>query len=208
MFFEISELDLDKNEVNVSKNIGIICSGRIGKNYNNFSKKIDKRYLIDLLNNFMCDGDYELELINRENIDSKITSEIYYFEIPLKNIDNKILEYNINTYPPENFISYKKISDLPYSIRDLSFSVTDINMLKSLEETVINFRHEKLIETFVFDYFVNKKNQVIKIGFRFIFQSSDETITDNEVDEIMKIIINTTQNIDSVSIPGLQNEVN
>ena len=81
-------------------------------------------------------------------------------------------------------------------------------MLKSLEETVINFRHEKLIETFVFDYFVNKKNQVIKIGFRFIFQSSDETITDNEVDEIMKIIINTTQNIDSVSIPGLQNEVN
>ena len=156
----------------------------------------------------MCDGDYELELINRENIDSKITSEIYYFEIPLKNIDNKILEYNINTYPPENFISYKKISDLPYSIRDLSFSVTDINMLKSLEETVINFRHEKLIETFVFDYFVNKKNQVIKIGFRFIFQSSDETITDNEVDEIMKIIINTTQNIDSVSIPGLQNEVN
>lgn len=208
-FFEISDIyDLDKNEVNVSKNIGIICSGRIGKNYNNFSKKIDKRYLIDLLNNFMCDGDYELELINRENIDSKITSEIYYFEIPLKNIDKKILEYNINTYPPENFISYKKISDLPYSIRDLSFSVTDINMLKSLEETVINFRHEKLIETFVFDYFVNKKNQVIKIGFRFIFQSSDETITDNEVDEIMKIIINTTQNIDSVSIPGLQNEVN
>ncbi len=204
-FFEISNIyDASDDEINVTKNIGIICSGRVGKNYNNFSKKIDKKYLTNLFKNFMAVDDYEIQTINRKDIDSKSTSEIYFFEAPLENIDKKILDYDVNFLPPENFINYKKISDLPYSIRDLSFSITNYNNLKILENTVINFRHKKLLETFVFDYFVNKKAEVIKIGFRFIFQSTVETITDNEVDKIMEEIICATENIESVSIPGLQ----
>ena len=44
----------------------------------------------------------------------------------------------------------------------------------------------------------------IKIGFRFIFQSNDRTITDEEVSEVINDIINESLKISSVSIPGLR----
>ena len=60
-----------------------------------------------------------------------------------------------------------------------------------------------LKEVFVFDYYKNEKLNEIKIGFRFIFQSKDRTITDKEVDDVINIIIKQALEHDSISIPGL-----
>ena len=46
------------------------------------------------------------------------------------------------------------------------------------------------------------KNE-IKIGFRFIFQSRESTITDAEVNKVINSIIECALRIDSVRVPGL-----
>ena len=67
----------------------------------------------------------------------------------------------------------------------------------------MGYKDDLLKEVFVFDYFFNEKKQEIKIGFRFIFQSKNATITDKEVDKVMKVIINQALKIESIYIPGL-----
>ena len=51
--------------------------------------------------------------------------------------------------------------------------------------------------------FFNEKNAEIKIGFRFIFQSKNTTITETQVNELIGVIINHTEKIKGVTIPGL-----
>jgi hypothetical protein len=48
-----------------------------------------------------------------------------------------------------------------------------------------------------------KKLSIIKIGFRFIFQANDKTLTDVEVDAIIKNITEYSSKIKGVEIPGL-----
>ena len=67
----------------------------------------------------------------------------------------------------------------------------------------MKYENNLLKEVFVFDYFKNEKANEIKIGFRFIFQSSESTITDNQVNNAIEKIIKITRKIDSVSIPGI-----
>ena len=89
-------------------------------------------------------------------------------------------------------------------MRDLSFSITDYSKASELQSTVFSFKDKILKDIFIFDYFNNQKKHEIKIGFRFIFQSKDKTITVDQVDNIMQDIIKVCLNIKSVSIPGLE----
>ena len=57
-------------------------------------------------------------------------------------------------------------------------------------------------DVFVFDYFKNEKTKEIKIGFRFIFQDKDKTLTDKEIEKIFNMIIKKAFSIESVSVPG------
>ena len=123
--------------------------------------------------------------------------------INVENFSNKVLEYDEKTKPPVSFIEYTQISDLPHSIRDLSFSVKDFSKLNQLNDYILNFDDEFLKEVFVFDFFNNEKNAEIKIGFRFIFQSSDSTITESQVNDTINVIIDHTEEIDGITIPGL-----
>ena len=68
---------------------------------------------------------------------------------------------------------------------------------------MLNFENNLLREVFVFDYFKNEKLNEIKIGFRFVFQSRDTTITDRDVNEVMNQIIKKALIDDSITIPGL-----
>ena len=47
-----------------------------------------------------------------------------------------------------------------------------------------------------------KKSAEIKIGFRFIFQSLNSTITEIQVNNVMNDIIRHTEKIKGVTIPG------
>ena len=55
----------------------------------------------------------------------------------------------------------------------------------------------------IFDFYNNEKDKVIKLGFRFIFQSNLKTLTDKEVDDQINNIINLVKGESGVSVPGL-----
>ena len=98
---------------------------------------------------------------------------------------------------------YKKVSDFPSSIRDLSFSLNDASKLSGLEKWILNFENQLLKEVFVFDYYVNENINVIKIGFRFIFQSNSKTITETEVNDVIREITEHVLVDSDISIQGL-----
>ena len=207
-FFEISDVYYHESdhEIKYKKLLGIICSGRVGKNYLNFSKKIDKKYLEDILSKFESVNIINSESIPRHGLNSKFKNDIIFFEIELNSeaiqlTNNKLKTKKLGDY---NFIKYEPISQFPSSTRDLSFSIKDEKKYYELQEFLINYHNDLVKDIFIFDFFHNVKNNEIKIGFRFIFQSNVSTITESQINKIMNKIIDDALSMDKVEIPGLK----
>ena len=202
--FEISDIyNIKDNKINVSRKLAVIASGRAGHNYRDFSKKISKKYLNSLFRESLPSENFEFKVLSRESLNTKVKNEIISCEVDIANFSTDVLSYSEISKPPENFIEYSPISDLPNSIRDLSFSIKDFTELDKFKEYILEFKHDLLKEVYIFDYFNNEKNTEIKIGFRFVFQSSDSTITETQVNDIINVIIEHIKEIDGISIPGL-----
>jgi|MDTC01.3.fsa_nt_gb phenylalanyl-tRNA synthetase beta chain len=205
--FEISDVYyLEKELIKNERRLGIICSGRVGNNYLDFSKKIDIKYLKKILNKAFIEMDFEPEIINRAGLDTKINTKIIYVEIKLdhlKTLKSEILNNSQSILNKNNFIKYRPISTFPSSVRDLSFAVKDKGKYYELQESLLNYKNNLIKEIFVFDFYNNEARDEIKIGFRFIFQSNSSTITESEVSSIMNQIIDIALSIPSVEIPGL-----
>ncbi len=201
--FEISDVYTNTNEGRFGKRtIGIIASGRIEKNYINFSKKITKDYLEEVLEKFRLEK-YSIEEVPRDNLNSKSKNKIIYCELEIDSSQELDSSYDEILLQDIKDKAYDPISEYPSSYRDLSFSIKDYSKCKLLEKYILNFEHNLLKEVFVFDYYKNEKINEIKIGFRFIFQSKESTITDKDVDNAMKKIIDGALDHDSVKIPGI-----
>jgi len=203
--FEISDLYTCEDSVNKKRVLGIIASGRVGKNYINFSKKININYLSQLIEKLLPNENVNIDLIPRNELNTKLKNEIVYLEIEIDGIEPlQSFEFKENTLMSISSKKYKPISDFPSSTRDISFSITDYSQQYELESMLLNFTNDLLKYSFVFDYYKNDKNHEIKIGFRFIFQSVHKTITDTEVKKIVDDIIKLSTKLDSVSVPGLK----
>ena len=72
-----------------------------------------------------------------------------------------------------------------------------------LDNYILNLNMNILKDVFMFDFFNNDKENTTKIGFRFIFQDNNKTLTEKEVNSALKTIIDKSLSIDGVSIPGL-----
>ena len=204
-FFEISDIyEFTGKEIKVKKVLGIIASGRMGKDYKTFQKKINEEYINELLLKFEMNNLTEINEIPRDNLDTKVKDKIIYLEICLDKLPKKLEQIKLNDNNEYLNILYEKISEYPSSNRDLSFSIKDFSKLDELQNLILSYNSEILKEVFIFDYYADKKNELIKIGFRFIFQSKTGTITDNEVDNEIDSIINSALQINSVKIPGLK----
>jgi phenylalanyl-tRNA synthetase beta chain len=202
--FEISDIYIKKDhEIKKIRKLGIIASGRVGHNHEEFSKNINIKYLTEKFHDELPNQDFNFEVLNRKNLNTKIKNEIVISEVGIDRFSPEVLNYNHNSKPPKDFNQYFPISDLPYSKRDLSFSIKDYSSCETLKEYIMGFEDKLLKEVFIFDYFYNEKNAEIKIGFRFVFQSSDSTITEEQVNKIVGVIINHTEKIKGVTIPGL-----
>lgn len=200
--FEISNIyssDIKKNK----RILAIIASGRVGKNYKDFSKKIDKNYISSIFDDVIESENLNLSFISRDNLKSKLKSPIIYSEIDINLLKDIDLSHFEKKSKKIKKFQYIQISDFPSSVRDLSFSVKEPKKLEELVNSILGFNHELLKENFIFDYYCNEKISEVKIGFRFIFQSSESTITDNQVNNVIEKIIKITSKIDSVSIPGI-----
>ena len=202
--FEISDVYTYKNnKINKKRNLAIVASGRVGHNHIDFSKKINMKYLTNLFKDVFPSEDFALKIFNRDGLNSKIKNEIVGCEIDLKNFSTKVLDYKEETRPPSSFIKFSQISDLPFSSRDLSFSIKDFSSRQNLENYILEYENELIKEKFIFDFFYNENSAEIKIGFRFIFQSINSTVTERQVNNVMNDIIKHTEKIKGVTIPGL-----
>ena len=203
--FEISDIyNLEDNNISKSRRIGIIASGKIGKNYRDFSKKIDLDYLSSIFNNYIDDIKSKIKKISRDKLDTKIKSHIFGIEIELNELNESILEHSSNIQIPSIDFQFEKVSEFPKIYRDLSFAVKNHENIDSLKKLIFDFESEYLKEVFVFDYFENSKQGITKIGFRFSFQSKNETLTDQDVNNLISGIIQSSMQMKGVEIPGLE----
>jgi len=204
--FEISDVySIDDNLKN-KKVIGIICSGRVGKNYLDFSKKINVEYLRNLFKELLPATNINPTNIDRKSLNTKLNNEIIYLELELNSLNDHSADLisNQKRHPKDhNFIKYIPVSEFPSSTRDLSFSIKNIDKYYEIQEYLLDYKSNLIKEIFIFDFYNNQKNNEIKLGFRFVFQSTTSTITENEVNSVMESIIQHTLSIDSVTIPGL-----
>tara|TARA_A100001234_G_scaffold159147_1_gene140550 strand:+ start:27 stop:1958 length:1932 start_codon:yes stop_codon:yes gene_type:complete len=206
--FEITDVYyLEKKQLKNKRKLGIICSGRVGKNYIDFSKKIDSKYLTNILDKFSIKISFNPHLINRDELETKLNNKIIYLEIDLNELENYDLE-TLNkeklTLNKNNFKKYIPISSFPSSVRDLSFAVADKEKYLDLQNLLLDYKDVLIKEIFIFDFYHNENKDEIKIGFRFVFQSNSSTITETDVNNIMNEIIEKALSIPSVEIPGLK----
>ena len=202
--FEVSDIyTFEENKIINTKKLSVIASGRVGKNYVDFSKKINIDYLKNLFEKFLPNIKIKFENISRESLDSKSKSEIVYFEININELPEEICNYQQNYTPPSSARKYQPISDYPCSIRDVSYLIRDSSKIDLLHELIFNYKNSILRDVFIFDYYLNEKNNEVKIGFRFTFQSNNETLTIEQIDDVLNHIIAETLEIDSIEIPGL-----
>ena len=202
--FEISDVyTLKDNQIDRIRRLSIIASGRAGHNYEDFSKKINIKYLTKLFKKSLPSENFDFQVMDRNSTKTKIKNEIIGCEVNISNFSSEVLNYKEISKSPDTFIQYCPISELPYSLRDLSFSIKDYTKCKLLEKFILEYDDELLKKVFIFDYFYNEQNAEIKIGFRFIFQSTDLTITEAQVSNIMNVIIDHAKKIEGIGIPGL-----
>jgi len=207
--FEISDVYSNCSNLKNKKVLGIICSGRVGKNYLDFSKKINIKFIRNLMKKLSPKTSINPINIDRNSLNTKFKNEIVYLELELNSLNglSTELESNQKNLPrKDDFIKYSPVSEFPSSSRDLSFSIKNIDKYYEIQEYFLSYKSNLIKEIFIFDFYNNKKNNEIKIGFRIIFQSHQVTITDNKINDIMESIMTHTNSIEGVSIPGMDKE--
>ena len=201
--FEISEIYEFNDELNKTMKIGIIASGRVDHNFIDFSKFMNKLFLEDIFNN-RSDLCFKIEEIERNNLDTKQKSPILYVESKINDIPEEFYKSYKPIKKEVKFIKYNPISDFPSSIRDFSFLITDSSKLEDVLSYFSDISGNYLKESFLFDYYKNKESREVKLGYRFIFQSNAKTLTDEDVNDSLKEILQPVLIIEGVTIPGFK----
>jgi phenylalanyl-tRNA synthetase beta chain len=201
--FEISDIYTSCKNISSKRKIAIIASGRVGLNYQDFSKKINKEYLATVFQELLPNKVFNFEILSRETLDTKIKNEIVSLEVDVDIFCDDILSYKEISKPPLHANKYSPISDLPSSFIDISYSIKAFSKIKDLQELLFNYQNSIIKNVFIFDYYQNEKTEEIKIGFRFIFQSKEKTLTSSQIELIYNDIARESLKIDGVFIPGI-----
>ena len=102
-----------------------------------------------------------------------------------------------------NFISYEPVSEYPSSTRDFSFLIDNLPLLDQIISMLNEVSDEIIKNSFMFDFYKNEKTNTVKLGYRFIFQSNDKTLSDKEINNKAQEILSPILKLDGVSIPGM-----
>jgi len=201
--FEISDVYTKDIEIKQQKKLGLIVSGRLANNHNDFSKKLDGKYLNNLLITDLSEDVFEITEIHRNSLDTKKKDKIYYVEISLEDIPKSFFLNLRANKKAMNFIAYKPVSEYPSSTRDFSFSINDLNKVNVVIAMLDEVSDELIKDSFIFDFYKNDKTKIVKLGFRCIFQSNLSTLSDIEVNGKVQEILDPILKIEGVSIPGM-----
>ena len=203
--FEISDIYLSdgSGQIEKKKMLGIIASGRIGYNRRDFSKKINKNFI----QNIFCDFDEklvdEILKIDRNNVDSKSKDEIFYLEIELSRLAPYFKDYELSN-ETNKFVKYSDISEFPSSTRDLSVLIGRIEDIEKVSKIIDDYNASILVDRFLFDFYENKEKNQIKVAYRLIFQSKENTLGDKDVDKEMNKMVLKIIEIKNASVPGFK----
>lgn len=200
--FEISDVYSLKGEIQKNKRLCVIVSGRQGQNYLEFSKKLNDKYLIDIFKKIDIDISNNILNIDRSKLNSKIKTPIFAIELNIEGLPIMTLNNSSKKTLLPNFVKYIPISEFPSSYRDFSFAVKDSSKITALIENLSNIDSNIVKNSFMFDFYTNKKINETKIGYRFIFQSHNKTLTDLEINIEINKITKAALSIESVSLPG------
>tara|TARA_B100002052_G_scaffold256571_1_gene247445 strand:+ start:30849 stop:32756 length:1908 start_codon:yes stop_codon:yes gene_type:complete len=201
--FEISDIYSLKDELVYEKKFSMLVSGRQGHNYLDFNKKLDEDYLVSLFRKLDFDIKTHISSFDRQKIDSKIKNPIFLIEIRLDELIDQLNLDNVELKHKIKFKPYEEISEYPSTYRDISFAFSDSTLINKLENIIEKYENIYLKESFIFDYYHDAHSNRIKLGFRFIFQHQEDTLTDETVDIIMDEIIKIALTQGDIEIPGL-----
>ena len=146
---------------------------------------------------------FDFEILSRDLLDTKIKNEIVTLEVDIDRFSTDILSYTEISKSPKDFVQFNPISDLPSSFKDISYSIKDYSKTQELQDLLLNYQSDIIKYVYIFDYFKNEKQEEIKIGFRFVFQSNKTTLTSSQVELIYNNIVNESLKIDGILIPGI-----
>ena len=192
-----------KREIKHQKKLGLIVSGRVGNNHNDFLKKLDINYLNNILITDFYEDVFEITEIQRNSLDTKKKDKIYFLEIPLEDIPNSFF-LNLNAYNKAlNFVTYRPVSEYPSSTRDFSFSIHDMDKVNKVISMLEGISDDIIKDSFIFDFYKNDTKQIVKLGYRCIFQSHFKTLSDIEINNKIQEILSPILSLDGVSIPGM-----
>jgi len=201
--FEISDVYSSNNGINKKRKLSIIASGRVGLNFEDFSKKINKKYLTTLFQEILPNEMFDFKILSRDLLDTKIKNEIVTLEVDIDKFSSDILSYKEVSKSPESYAQYSPISDLPSSFIDISYSIKDYSKTVVLQDLLLNYQSAIIKSVYIFDYFKNEKQEEIKIGFRYVFQSKVMTLTSAEIELVYNDIVSQSLKISGISIPGI-----
>jgi phenylalanyl-tRNA synthetase beta chain len=201
--FEISDIYSLNDGIEKKRKLSIVASGRVGLNYEDFSKKIDKKYLRAIFKKISPNQSLNFNIISRDLLDTKIKNEIIGMEVSINNFSNDILAYNEISKSPDVYNQFSSISEQPSSFKDISFLIKEYSKTNELQNLLLNFKNEIIKHVYIFDYFENEKQKEIKIGFRFIFQSKKITLTSAQIELVYNELIKKSLSIPGIEIPGL-----
>tara|TARA_B100000886_G_scaffold119822_1_gene80568 strand:- start:301 stop:2223 length:1923 start_codon:yes stop_codon:yes gene_type:complete len=208
--FEISDIyNLDSSgDIHIKKIIGLIASGHVANNHEDFSRKIDMRFIDSIFKDLSIDVSKYLSNIDRQLLNTKRKEEILFLEIPLEKFEGTVSDVDIKQ--PDNninFFKYKEISDYPSSMRDFSFMVSDLDTINKISQKIFDFDSKILKDAFLFDFYENVAKQQVKAAYRFIFQDFSKTLTDDEINQELKPLLSEILKLKNVSIPGYKNDL-
>ena len=201
--FEISDIYSSNNGLHKKRKLSIIASGRVGLNYQDFSKKINMKYLETIFQELLPTKVFDFQILSRDLLDTKIKNEIVALEVDLDEFFYDALYSKERFKSPKGFVQCNPISDLPSSFKDISYSIKDLSKSEELQDLLLNYQNDILKNVFIFDYFNNEKKKEVKIGFRFTFQSKETTLSSSEIDLVINDIVNKSLKISGISIPGI-----
>tara|TARA_B100000963_G_scaffold335212_1_gene329140 strand:+ start:5026 stop:6939 length:1914 start_codon:yes stop_codon:yes gene_type:complete len=204
--FEISDIYTNENQINHEKKLGIIISGKRGNNYLDFSKKLDSDYLTELFNQNQDMQALHIEEIHRSELKTKKKDRIFFLEISINELPEHVFEYIEPSIGLVNFIKYQPVSEFPSSTRDFSFLIKDFNKYPAFIEHLEDLNDKNLKDAFIFDFYQNQKLREIKVGVRLIFQSSLNTLSEEEIKKSVNKLLKPILNLGGISIPGLDQQ--
>lgn len=197
--FEVSDIYTLQGK---STKIGVIASGRIAKNIRDFSKKIDQKYLKNIFDQLKLVG--SIEEVSKDELETKKNMNAYFFEFDINDISDDLIDFLPKNKKNNHFIKYKEISEYPSSSRDFSLLIKNTSKVNQVTKYFENINIKNLKELFMFDFYRNEKTGEVKIGYRFIFQSHNKTLTEEDVNKMVKDILIPVLKLKHVSVPGLE----